>query len=202
VATVSGTPAAIVYSQSVTFATVVTANAPGAGTPTGVVTFFANNVTLGTGNLDGTGHASFTTSAVPGGVQSITATYGGDPSFAGSTTANAFTENVTPANATVTPVQATKTSTAYGESVVFTTTVGSSVNPSVFSQPVTFTATVAANAPGSGTPTGQVTFSIDGAAQALVPLTAGKATYTTSALTGGGHQVTASYSGDGNFSKS
>src|SRR5205807_1654872 len=175
----SGTPAAIVYSQSVTFATVVTANAPGAGTPTGVVTFFANNVTLGTGNLDGTGHASFTTSAVPGGVQSITATYGGDPSFAGSTTANAFTENVTPANATVTPVQATKTSTAYGESVVFTTTV-------------------TAAAPATGTPVGVVNFLDNGNVFGTGTVSGGTASFTeTTQLAAGNHSITVAYVGDG-----
>src|SRR5262249_44379944 len=39
-----------------------------------------------------------------------------------------------------------------------TTTVTSSPNPSVFGQSVTFTATVSAASPGSGTPTGTVTF--------------------------------------------
>ena len=44
-----------------------------------------------------------------------------------------------------------------------TTAVTSSPNPSLFGQGVTFTATVAAAAPGSGTPTGNVQFVIDGA---------------------------------------
>ena len=44
-----------------------------------------------------------------------------------------------------------------------TTAVTSSPNPSVFGQGVTFTATVAAAAPGSGMPTGNVQFVIDGA---------------------------------------
>src|SRR5207253_7996640 len=43
-----------------------------------------------------------------------------------------------------------------------TTAVSSSVNPSVFGQSVTFTATVSAVAPGAGTATGTVTFK-DGA---------------------------------------
>src|SRR5262249_56922774 len=42
-----------------------------------------------------------------------------------------------------------------------TTSVTSSLNPSVYGQSVTFTATVSANAPGSGTPQGTVTFYYD-----------------------------------------
>ena len=40
--------------------------------------------------------------------------------------------------------------------------ITSPANPSVYGQSVTFTATVAANPPGSGTPTGTVQFQIDG----------------------------------------
>ncbi|MEK6281956.1 MAG: Ig-like domain repeat protein [Acidobacteriota bacterium] len=84
-----------------------------------------------------------------------------------------------------------------------TTTVTSNLNPSFFTDPVTFTATVAANPPGSGTPTGTVTF-LDGATAICtnVPLAGGQATCATSSLTAGTHTITAQYSGNVNFAAS
>jgi hypothetical protein len=84
------------------------------------------------------------------------------------------------------------------------TTVGSSLNPSVYGQSVTFTASVTAVSPGSGTPTGTVQFLVDGSNfGAPVPLTSGLATGgSLSTLTAGTHIITAAYSGDGTFSAS
>jgi len=83
-----------------------------------------------------------------------------------------------------------------------TTAVTSSVNPSVFGQPVTFTATVSPVAPGTGTPTGTVSF-FDGANPvaciAAGTLVSGVATCTTSALPLASHTITTSYPGDTNF---
>ena len=62
---------------------------------------------------------------------------------------------------------ATSTSTATSQVVnkaATTTAVASSVNPSVIGQPVTFTGTAAAVAPGTGTPTGNIEFLQGGAA--------------------------------------
>src|SRR5262249_15460080 len=78
-----------------------------------------------------------------------------------------------------------------------TTTLGSSLNPSVFGQTVTFTATVAPS-----TATGSVTFFDGGASLGSVPLSGGSATLSTSTLSVGGHAVTATYSGDANDSGS
>lgn len=72
-----------------------------------------------------------------------------------------------------------------------TTAVSSSANPSIFGQPVTFTADVSPN-----TAAGNVTFSIDGTPQAPVALSGGTAALTTSSLSVGNHTVTAAYSGD------
>jgi hypothetical protein len=82
-----------------------------------------------------------------------------------------------------------------------TTALGSSANPSIFGQSVTFTATVSSTA--SGTPTGTVTFS-DGSTTLGTETLNGsaQATFTTSSLTVGSHSVRAQYSGDGNFSGS
>src|SRR5262249_15284431 len=76
-----------------------------------------------------------------------------------------------------------------------TTTLVSSVNPSAPGQSVTFTATVAGAVPGSNTPLGRVTFTIDGVAGAPVTLVNGVATFTTSTLSAGNHTVVAQYSG-------
>jgi hypothetical protein len=78
--------------------------------------------------------------------------------------------------------------------------VTSSPNPSVFGQPVTFTATVS---PMSipGVPTGTVTFSDGAVVLGTGTLNAGVATFTTTPfqLTVGAHAIVATYSGDGTY---
>ena len=87
-----------------------------------------------------------------------------------------------------------------------TTTVTSSVNPSSYLQPVTFTATITDN---SGSPTGTVNFTDnstpiqDCTAVPLVPIqNGGTASCLTASLAVGSHNIQASYSGDGNFAPS
>jgi len=83
-----------------------------------------------------------------------------------------------------------------------TTSITSDANPQVAASSVTFTAFVQA-ASGTGIPTGSVTFSIDGGAGDAVTLDdTGHASYATSSLTAGVHTVTASYSGNANYSVS
>ncbi len=171
-----------VFGQSVTFTATVSAVAPGSGTPTGTVTFLDGGSPIGTGTLSG-GIATFTTSALTVGNHTITTSYGGDSNFNGST--GALTGD---------PQVVNKADTS--------TTVTSSVNPSVFGQSVTFTATVSAVAPGSGTPAGTVTFLDGGSPIGTGTLSGGIATFTTSALTVGNHTITTSYGGDGNFNGS
>jgi hypothetical protein len=85
------------------------------------------------------------------------------------------------------------------------TAVSSSLNPSTVGQQVTFTAVVTASG-SAGTPTGSVTFTIDGQARAPVALSvvggADEAQFVTSTLTAGQHTVTAAYSGDTNVGPS
>ena len=84
-----------------------------------------------------------------------------------------------------------------------TTTVSSSMNPSVGGQPVTFTATVTPNTATSTIPTGTVQFVVDGSNfGSPVVMSNGTAQLTTSSLTPGNHSVTAQYSGDANFNAS
>jgi hypothetical protein len=74
--------------------------------------------------------------------------------------------------------------------------VGSSLNPSILNQAVTFTATVTSAA---GLPTGTVVFKDAANTLGTVPLNAaGIATLNTSLLTIGTHSITAEYSGDSN----
>lgn len=82
-----------------------------------------------------------------------------------------------------------------------TTALISSINPTVYGQSTTFTATVSPVSPGTGTPAGTVTF-YDGGTQfgSPVSLSGGQASVTTEALTVGSHSITAVYSGsDGYF---
>ena len=166
--------------QAVTFTATVTAKSPGAGTPTGTVTFKDGSTILGTGTLDGSGQGTFVTSTLAVGSHSITASYGGDANFNGSTSPR-LTQTV-----------------KYGT----TTSVSSSLNPSVFGQSVKFTATVTANTPGTGTPSGKVTFK-DGETAITncsnLSLNKGQASCTTSSLSVGSHSITATYGGSSTF---
>ena len=65
---------------------------------------------------------------------------------------------------------------------------------------MTFTAIVSAASPGSGTPTGTVTF-MDGATtlDTATLNSNGKATFSTAALLAGSHSITVVYGGDTNF---
>ena len=166
-----------VFGQSVTFTATVTANAPGSGTPTGTVSFSVGSTSLGTGTLSG-GVATFTTSSpLAAGNDSIKASYSGDTNFKSST--------------------GTLSQTVNQDST--TTSVVSSANPSVYGQSVTFTVTVAADAPGSGTPTGSVTFADGSTTLGTVTLTSGVASYTTVKLPTGQDVITVKYNGSSSF---
>ena len=181
----SATANTSVFGQSVTFTAIVKAVAPGSGVPTGTVTFFDGSTSLVTTTLNSSGKATFTTRGLALGPHTITASYSGDDNFIASVTATtaALTQTVNQA--------ATKT------------TVASSTNPSRFGQPVTFTATVRAVAPGSGVPTGTVAF-FDGLTSLGTAQLygSGQATISISTLSVGPHSITASYAGDLNFNAS
>ena len=165
-----------VFGQSLTFTATVTSQ--GTGTPAGTVNFLDGATVLGTGTLNGSGVATFTTASLSVASHSITAVYGGGTGFNGSTS-TAITQNVSQASSAA--------------------VLSSSLNPATVGQSITFTATISAIAPGAGTPTGTVTF-FDGATNlGTGTLSAGVATLATSALTQATHSVTAVYAGDTNF---
>ena len=177
VTTVASSVHPSVFGQSVSFTATVNAVAPGAGTPTGTVTFKDGATTLGTGSLSA-GQATFSTSALGVASHSITAVYDGNSSFNASTS-SAVSQVVNLSSST--------------------TTLVSSANPSVAGQAVTFTATVSAVAPGSGTPGGTVTFKDGTTTLGTGTLSAGQATLTSSSLSVGSHSITAVYGGDDSY---
>lgn len=185
----------VVAGQSLTFtATIINTGIPGS-TPSGTVTFQGltyNNLTPITTTLaadvplDANGQASVTTSNLAAGDgflgnHFITATYRGDGNFGGG-------------SATLVQKVHARAST---------TTLGSSPNPSDGGQSVTFTATVAPASPGTGAPSGMVTFQEGSNVLAQVPLSSnGTASFATSDLSAGDHTITAVYASDTVFAAS
>jgi len=98
----SGSP--VVHGQPVTFTATVTS---AGGTPSGTVTFKDGATVLGTGTLNGSGVATFTTNrlTVSGSPHSITAVYGTDGNF-GSSTSSIVSQTITVATLTVSGVTA------------------------------------------------------------------------------------------------
>ena len=167
-----------VYGQMETFTATVAALAPGSGTPTGTVSFMQGSTTLDTETLGASDSVTFTTSALAVGSATITAVYSGDSNFLTSSASTNLTIN----------------------QAGTTTSLVASVNPSVYGQSVTFTAAVAALGPGSGAPTGTVSF-MEGTTT-LDTETLGASdvvSFSTSALAVGSTTITAVYSGDSNF---
>ena len=178
---ISSAPQGSVFGQTVIFTAVVTPLSPGAGTPTGKVMFKDGTTVLGSANLIG-GTATLATSSLTFGNNSITAVYGGDTNFTTRTSTTVLTQTVDQDG---------------------TTTVLSTSAPqgSVFGQTIVFTAVVVPASPGTGTPTGTVTFKDSttslGAAAALNKY--GVATFSISSLAVGSDPITAVYGSDTNF---
>jgi len=180
-----------IFGQAVAFIATVTNTGTGTATPTGFVQFYVDGVAFGAAvPLSGSGASAAATSgltatlSVSGSPHTIKAVYTNtDGNFSGSSGTLSQTVNPAPTSTTVT----------------------SSLNPSILGQSVTFTATVA-NSSGAGistaTPTGSVQF-MDGALLLGTPQQVSglaTATLTTSALAAGTHPVTAVYTNvDGNF---
>ncbi len=168
-----------VYGQDVTFN--ATVSAADGSIPAGSVQFQINGVDVGSPINLVAGAATFDAGILPAGSYQITVVYSGAGFDLGGTS--------TPLTYTVNPDPTT-------------TTLTSSPSVTAVGQSVTFTATVAANAPGSGTPTGTVSFFDGSSLLDTVNLPTGgpdEVSFTTSALSVGNHTITAVYSGDSNF---
>jgi len=171
----TSSPTASTYGSSVTFTATISPSVPGGE----VVTFYDGSTSIGTGTTAG-GKATLTSAALAVGSHSITSSYPGDANFAGSTSA-VLTQTV----AAFHPI----------------TTLTSSLTPSTFGSPVTFTATI-----NTSVPDGETLNFYDGAtSKALIGVgttSGGVATFTTSKLAGGSHTIWANYVGDANYAYS
>jgi hypothetical protein len=110
--TLSASASTVAAGQNVTLTATVAASS-GSGTPTGTVTFLDGMTSLGTGTLNASGVATFSTASLAVGVHLLTASYGGATNFSASTstavsltvTSGAtgdFTVGVSPSTASVT----------------------------------------------------------------------------------------------------
>ena len=158
--------------QSVTFIAWLLWTYGSGAPPNGeLVTFYNGSAAIGAAPLD---PATFTISSLPVGVLSITASYGGDLTYAPSTSLP-LTQAV----------------------IATTTTLASSLNPSIYGQEVRFTATVTTT--GSAPPTGKVLFTWSGYNVGSAILnSSGVAALTNSNLNADYYPLTAVYLGDAN----
>jgi large repetitive protein len=191
--TISSSSNGATTGQQITLTAQVTVNLPGqAGVgngPTGTVQF-VNNLASGNPTVLGFGTvtrtpsgasfiyiATLTTSAIPTGNEAIQAIYSGDVNYAPSTS-TVLNQSITKSQVVINVV--------------------SSLNPSSFGQPVTFTVTVSPAAPATGIPTGTIVLYDGGNIIANIALVGGQGLYTV-VLPVGGHNISVSYPGDQNF---
>ncbi|MEU5852904.1 Ig-like domain-containing protein [Saccharopolyspora shandongensis] len=95
------------FGQLVTFTATVAAVPPGAGIPTGTVTFASAGGPTLTGTLNASGQASVTTNALTVGSHLVTATYNGDTNFTGSSATLTQVVNSSFVNTSLTATPAT-----------------------------------------------------------------------------------------------
>ncbi|HYL66467.1 MAG TPA: Ig-like domain repeat protein, partial [Nitrosopumilaceae archaeon] len=157
------------FGQSVSFTVTITPN-----TATGTVQFAIDGVNTGSPVTLSGGTATISSSSLSVGTHTITAAYSGDT-------------NDIPSSSALTQIinQITLTTTA--------TTLTSSQNPSTIGSSVTFTATVSPS-----TATGTVQFNDSSTILGTGVVSSGHATFTTSSLSAGSHNIVAKYLGDTN----
>jgi hypothetical protein len=154
----------------------VAVSSPGAGTPTGTIT-----VSDGTNTCTITlPAASCNLPSTSAGAKTLTATYNGDANFNASPASSGVAHTVNKADTTATITADTP-------------------DPSVVGQNYAVTASVAANSPGGGTPTGTITVS-DGTNTCTITLPA--ASCNLPSTSAGAKTLTATYNGDTNFNAS
>jgi len=172
-----------VFGQPVTLKATVSGSGP---SPTGTVQFNFSGGNLGAPVtlVNGTATVEVPPANLTVGSHQATFTYSGDTLYAAGNTA-----------------------VLAGEQVVIPgtseTLVTSGANPVQAGQSVTYTATVLAEAPATGTPTGSVTFTVNGSAQSPVPLVGGQASIVVSAPGGASSfPVSVAYRGSGEYGAS
>ncbi len=167
VVTSSGSPSKL--GQGVTFT--ATIHPEFSGQPTGTVEFYSDGNPIGSASVS-SGQAAFSTTALAMGTHTIVTSYSGDANF-------------------ITSLGTVKQKVGDAASSVKLT---SSMNPAVYGQPITLTATVTDS--GGLTPTGFVVFAETGTVYGTVTLSGGLAQIALPTLAAGKHTITAQYSGD------
>ena len=168
--------------QDVSFTSTITPlSSTNVFTPTGNVTFTDGGLTLGTAPLNG-GVATLTRQ-LDAGLHKVVATYAGDQNF--EPTAFASVVHSVDKASTTNMLIRSRTSTVVGE-------------------PFDLTSTIGVVEPGSGSPTGTVTFTNLSTKSTIgtdtISVLRGDPTsVTTSALAVGSHQLTSTYNGDGDY---
>jgi len=167
-----------VQGKSTTFTATVSLQS-GPGTPAGSVTFRNGSAILATKTLS-SGVATFASTTLPPGPNAITAIYGGGPGLMTSTSTpvNQFVQAAT----TSTLASSLPTQSVYGQAVVFSATVSSTVGAPPNGEMVNFEQ--GTNLLGTGT------------------LSGGVATFSDATLPAGKQTIKAVYPGDGNFATS
>ena len=178
-----------VFGQTVTFTATVSVTAPGGGTPAGSVQFKSDGGNIGSAVALSSGVATVNTSALAVGTHTITATYSGNGNFQSSI-------------GTLSPDQTV-------DQGATTTTITSDLSAaSTSTDPIPVSYLVAAVAPASGAPNGggaSVTVSLDGGVETCTGSVAGDGTGNCTIpqpIAPGARTVTATYSGNGNFTTS
>lgn len=152
--------------------------------PTGVVTFRDGSILLGSGNLNNSGQATFSTPLLPAGTHIISARYEGDANFSASKLV--VLHQIVGRAPTLSKLNSPSASAGLGQPVAFTV--------SIFTKDP---------APTAAAPTGIVTFK-----NVNTVLGSGKldmfqqVTFHPPALSVGRHSIIAYYSGDSNFAPS
>ena len=178
---VSTSNSSVQHGTNVTFTARVTTSQAGAPAITGTVLFAADSVALGPPVALSNGQAQIVTSTLAGGTHTITAEYQGDSNFA------------------ISVGSATETVVLIGTM----TSVSSSSSTITQGQNVTFTATMTPAQGGGPVLAGTVQFTSNGSnIGAAAVVSNGQSQVQTTTLPPGPDQITAIYSGDGNYSGS
>lgn len=165
-----GAPAASEHGSAVTLTATIASAEAGGPAPSGTVTFTAGGRELSAAAV--AGQASVTTSLLPVGTTTVTASYGGDGNYLAS--------EALPITHTV--------------SLASTTTSIAVSGSGIAGEAATITVTVASGVSGGSTPAGSITLSFGSFSQ-LVSLVDGVASLTTASLPPGAAAITASYPG-------
>lgn len=165
-----------VFGSQVTFSASLTAAL--ADSATGTVQWMDGATPIGSPVSVASAGASMPFATLTAGTHSITAVYSGDSNFIGATSApiSQVVNKATPGVGGFAPI-----------------TVASSLNPSIYQNAVTLTATAPAGSSGT------ITFMDASTALGTSPLVGTSATFSVSTLVAGTHPITAVYSGDSNF---